>query len=133
MEQETVVHKLSDWLLRQPGPSKPYVEAVTGPTEGFNIEGTFAGKPIYVLCSGGPLNEREGTEEWATLDGIMAKALSMMEAYREDIWLAVPNSPAFEAAARSAAANLELAKPWQAIALVGPGGQVRFIQRPKTA
>lgn len=88
---------------------------------GFDVQVRSGGKTIKVECKGGPLETAKGQ----AVANILASAIGQVicaagsEADAEELWIAVPDAPAFENAARRLLTKRAFRNTGTHIALVG--------------
>ncbi|MBI4465035.1 MAG: hypothetical protein HY647_10050 [Acidobacteria bacterium] len=96
--------------------------------KGFDVQAKLGRKNIKVECKGGPLRPIQGK----SVNAIFAQAIgqvivSGITSSADQLWVAVPDSRAFESVGRKIAKGPAFRRTGIRIALVGETGQVRLL------
>jgi hypothetical protein len=95
---------------------------------GSDVHVKCDGKDIKTECKGGPLQPAKGRRPIAILASAIGQVIvSGSDAESEELWVAVPDSPAFESAGRRIIRSRAFANTGIRIALVGRSG-VRLLE-----
>ncbi|MBI2816067.1 MAG: hypothetical protein HYX72_03920 [Acidobacteria bacterium] len=91
---------------------------------GFDVQVKVDGRKIRAECKGGPLQKVKGKSALVTLAKAVGQiVVSERSSLDDDLWVAVPRSPEFEAAAKKAVSSELFVKTGIRIALVAKTGE----------
>ena len=97
---------------------------------GFDVRGKLDGMTIRAECKGGPLGRKPGKSETAIFASAIGQVVAAASGNSDDeFWVAVPESPSFEAVGRRIVETPMFKATTIRIALVNKTGQVRFLNR----